>query len=93
MTSILSNKIQYCLDYYYDNNDENYRMSETYSVERVVAATAELVATLRAAEMHTASFRQCILKAAVWTGWSVEGKKVVNGETAQLWHHIIFSLK
>lgn len=37
----------------------------TYSVERVVAATAELVTTLRAAEMHAASFRQRILKATV----------------------------
>lgn len=46
-----------------------YKQYVTYSVEGVVAATAELVTTLGAAEMHAASFRQCILKAAVWTGW------------------------
>lgn len=43
-------------------------MIETHCVERVVAAAAELVATLGAAEMHAASFRQRILEATVWTG-------------------------
>lgn len=40
---------------------------QTHSVERVVAATAELVATLRAAEVHAASFGQSVLEATVWT--------------------------
>lgn len=40
---------------------------ETHSVERVVAAAAELIATLRAAEVHAAAFGQSVLEAAVWT--------------------------
>lgn len=41
-------------------------------MEGVVASAAELVPTLGAAEMHTASFRQGILEPAVWTGWGGE---------------------
>lgn len=38
-------------------------------MEGVVTPAAELIATLGAAEMHTASFRQCVLKTTVWTSW------------------------
>lgn len=41
---------------------------DTHRVERVVAAAAELVAALRAAEVHAAAFGQSVLEAAVWTG-------------------------
>lgn len=50
-------------------------MDQTHGVERVVAAAAELVATLGTAEMHAASFRQCILETAVRTGWNDGGQK------------------
>lgn len=42
-------------------------VSLTHRVKRVVAAAAELVATLRAAEVHAASFGKRILEATVWT--------------------------
>lgn len=54
---------------------QGYNMCQTYSMERVVAATAELVTTLWTAEMHAASFRQRILKATVRTGWRERGKE------------------
>lgn len=50
----------------------------THSVERVVAATAKLVTTLRAAEMHAASFRQRVLKATVRTGWKRGRKRYIR---------------
>lgn len=41
----------------------------TYSVEGIVAAAAELVSALGAAEVHAAPFGQGILEPAVRTGY------------------------
>ena len=49
--------------------------SPTHSVEGVVAATAELVAALGAAEVHAAALGQSVLEATVWASWGeAEGK-------------------